>query len=57
MHCKNGPPKLYDLAVGPPENKNLTQIPDFQEVAKHLADEVAGRWDGETLGQKTIAAQ
>lgn len=57
VHCDIDPPQLYDLAVDPLETKNLAQIPDFYEVAKQFANEVAIRWNGETHRQKVIATQ
>ena len=44
VHCDIDPPQLYDLAVDPLETKNLAQIPDFREVAKEFAYEVASKW-------------
>ena len=44
VHCNIDPPQLYDLAVDPLETKNLAQIPDFREVAKEFAYEVASKW-------------
>ena len=43
VHCDIDPPQLYDLSVDLLETKNLAQIPDFHEVAKQFAKEVAGR--------------
>lgn len=57
VHCDIDPPQLYDLAVDPLETKKLAQIPDFHEVAKEFAKEVASRWDGKALRQKVIATQ
>ena len=57
VHCNIDPPQLYDLTVDPLETENLSQIPDFREVAKQFVKDVASRWDGKTLRQKVIATQ
>jgi choline-sulfatase len=53
VHCDIDPPQLYDLAVDPLETKNLAQIPDFYEVAKQFANEVAIIWNGPSLQDAT----
>ena len=46
-----------NLTIDPLETKNHAQIPDFHDVAKQFAEEVASRSDGEALRQKVIATQ
>jgi len=57
IHCDCDPALLFDVVADPLEKNNLVDHPDYVHTAKQFADEVAGRWDGETLRQDVIATQ
>ena len=57
VHCDADPPQLFDVLADPDERTNLAGDPDHAELSDAFADEVAARWDGETLRRDVIRTQ
>ena len=57
IHCDPDPPQLYDLSEDPLEKTNLAEDKSYADHAKAFAQEVAERWDSETLRQNIISTQ
>ena len=57
IHCDSDPAQLYDLSKDPAERINLASDPAYSNAAAQFAQEVASRWDSETLRQDIVAAQ
>ena len=57
IHCDFDPPQLYDLSNDPMEKINLADDPTYAKQAQSFADEVAKRWDSETLRANIIKTQ
>ena len=57
IHCDSDPAQLYDLSKDPAERINLASDPAYSDAAAQFAQEVASRWDSETLRQDIVAAQ
>ena len=57
IHCDPDPAQLYDLARDPGERVNRADDPDYADAARDFAEEVAARWDSQTLRDNIIATQ
>ncbi len=57
IHCDADPPQLYDLSRDPMERENRAEDADYAETAHSFAEEVAARWDSETLRLDVIRTQ
>lgn len=57
IHCDADPPQLYDLANDPLEKVNRVSDPSYAEATRTFADEVARRWDSETLRDDVMRTQ
>jgi choline-sulfatase len=55
--CADDPPQLFDLAADPLELNNLAHQPDHAALAAAFAQEVARKWDGETIRRQVIDSQ
>ena len=57
IHCDVDAPLLFNIAADPAELTNLADDPDHADLARAFADEVAARWDSETIRADVIAKQ
>ena len=57
IHCDPDPPQLYDLSMDPLEKTNLAKDKSYADHSKAFTQEVAERWDSETLRQNIISTQ
>lgn len=57
IHCDPDPPQLYDVVGDPLEMRNCANDPELADLANRFAQEVAERWDSETLRRQIILTQ
>lgn len=57
IHCDVDAPLLFNIAADPTELTNLADDPDHAVLAQSFAEEVAARWDSETIRADVIAKQ
>lgn len=57
VHSAPDPDQLFDLDADPLELTNLAKDPAHQDLRQRFRDEVASRWDTETLHQQVLDSQ
>ncbi|WP_083445310.1 choline-sulfatase [Ruegeria sp. 6PALISEP08] len=57
IHCDPDPPQLYDLSKDPLEKVNRAGDPAYAELSAQFAEEVARRWNSESLRADVISTQ
>jgi choline-sulfatase len=55
--CPGDPDQLYDLAADPTELVDLASEPEHGATVRELREELARRWDLETLERRVLASQ
>jgi choline-sulfatase len=57
VHCPADPDQLFDLSIDPHEVVNLAADEAWSEIVTKFRDEVAARWDLDTLHAEVLADQ
>ena len=57
IYCPGDAPMLFDIANDPQETTNLVNDASHAELAQGFADEIAARWDMDSIRQDVIAKQ